>query len=104
VSVRVQRVTGIHRSATAFQKHQLVQLETESMQQVRELRAGSVIVRTAQPLGRLAAWLLEAESCDGLTTWNFLDAMLREGSEYPVLAIPERVELSVEAVAAGSGQ
>ena len=96
-------VTGIRRSATAFQKHQLVQLETESLPQVRELRAGSVIVRTAQPLGRLAAWLLEAESCDGLTTWNFFDAMLREGGEYPVLAIPEPVDLSVEAVAAGSG-
>ncbi len=103
VSVRVQRVTGIRRSATAFQKHQLVQLETESQPQIRELRAGSVIVRTAQPLGRLAAWLLEAESCDGLTTWNFFDAMLREGGEYPVLAIPEPVDLSVEAVAAGSG-
>ncbi|MHB8095905.1 MAG: hypothetical protein ACYDH0_13315, partial [Candidatus Aminicenantales bacterium] len=30
-------------------------------------------VRTAQPLGSLAAYLLEPESDDGLFVWNFFD-------------------------------
>jgi hypothetical protein len=35
--------------------------------------AGSIVVRTAQPLGNLAAYLLEPESNDGLLFWNFFD-------------------------------
>jgi hypothetical protein len=42
-------------------------------------------VRTKQPLGRLVFYLLEPESDDGLTTWNFLDSDLNNGSAHPVL-------------------
>ena len=38
--------------------------------------AGSLVVRTDQPLGRLVFYLLEPESNDGLTTWNVLDEAL----------------------------
>ncbi|MFM7164713.1 MAG: M14 family metallopeptidase [Planctomycetaceae bacterium] len=92
VPVVVRRIASISRSAMAFQQHHLVQLETEEVRVERELGAGTVIVLTAQPLGRLAAWLLEAESCDGLTTWNFFDGVLREGGEYPVLMVPDVVD------------
>lgn len=37
---------------------------------------GTIIVRTAQPLGNLAAYLLEPQSNDGLVFWNFLDRYL----------------------------
>jgi len=37
---------------------------------------GTIIIRTAQPFGRLAAYLLEPLSNDGLITWNFLDRYL----------------------------
>ena len=46
--------------------------------------AGTIIVRTAQPLGRLVFYLLEPESEDGLTTWNFFDASLAVGKTHPV--------------------
>jgi hypothetical protein len=46
--------------------------------------SGTAIVRTAQPLGLLAAYLLEPESDDGLVNWNFLDAYLSEGKIYPI--------------------
>jgi hypothetical protein len=38
--------------------------------------AGTLLVRTAQALGPLAAALLEPESDDGLTTWNYFDRYL----------------------------
>jgi hypothetical protein len=46
--------------------------------------AGTVIVRTAQPLGRLVFYLLEPESDDGLGTWNFFDPYITPGQPHPV--------------------
>lgn len=100
VPVVAKKVVSISRSAMAFQQHHLVQLQTEDVRGERELGVGTVIVRTAQPLGRLAGWLLEAESCDGLTTWNFFDGELREGGEYPVLSVPVEVEWELEPLGA----
>jgi murein tripeptide amidase MpaA len=37
---------------------------------------GTLVVRTAQPLADLAAYLLEPQSNDGLLTWNYLDRYL----------------------------
>jgi Zinc carboxypeptidase len=42
-------------------------------------------VHTAQPLGLLAAYLLEPASEDGVVTWNLLDAELVAGRAYPIL-------------------
>ncbi len=53
----------------------------------RRVPAGTAVVRTAQPLGALAAFLLEPGSADGLATWNFFDKGLRAGGEFPVLAL-----------------
>ena len=46
--------------------------------------AGTLMVRTAQPLGTLAVYLLEPRSEDGLATWNFFDAELKQGGDFPV--------------------
>jgi len=35
--------------------------------------------------------LLEPESEDGLVTWNFFDAELRRGAEFPVTRIPQQL-------------
>ena len=50
---------------------------------------GTLVVRTAQALGRLAAYLLEPESDDGLLVWNFFDRDIvsqwgRGAQTYPV--------------------
>ena len=47
--------------------------------------AGWFLVRTNQPLGSLAGYLLEPASEDGVVTWNFLDRELQAGSPYPIL-------------------
>ncbi len=46
------------------------------------------MVPTAQPLGDLAVYLLEPRSEDGLATWNFFDAELTVGGDFPVLRLP----------------
>jgi hypothetical protein len=51
------------------------------------LAAGWYLVRTDQPLGVLAAYLLEPASEDGVVTWNLLDREIQPGSVYPILRI-----------------
>jgi len=60
---------------------------------------GTVVVRTAQPLANVAAYLLEPQSNDGLVVWNFLDRYLvpQWGSGYntfPVFKVLNRVEIA----------
>jgi hypothetical protein len=43
-------------------------------------------ISTSQPLGRVAFYLLEPASDDGLVAWNYLDDQLKDGTTvYPVL-------------------
>ena len=65
----------------------------------REFPAGTLFVRTAQPLGSLAAFLLEAESGDGLVCWNFFDRYLvpqwgDSPQTYPVYRVLEETKLA----------
>jgi len=65
--------------------------------------AGTILVRTAQPLGNLAAYLLEPQSDDGLVFWNFLDRYLVPQwgpgyNPYPVYKILDRVDLKTEEI------
>lgn len=74
-------------SARAFQGHHEAQVVGRWMSEPRELRAGTYIARTGQPLGLLLAYLLEPQSDDGLVTWNFFDGALTSGAAYPVLRL-----------------
>jgi dipeptidyl aminopeptidase/acylaminoacyl peptidase len=79
---------------TSFQKHDPVSAKVTPRKESRRIEAGAVVVRTAQPLGSLAAFLLEPQSCDGLVTWNFFDEGLRVGKDFPVLRLPARAALT----------
>jgi zinc carboxypeptidase len=48
--------------------------------------AGSWMVPMNQPLARLAFYLIEPTSDDGLTIWNYLDDLLKDAKTYPILA------------------
>jgi hypothetical protein len=48
--------------------------------------AGAHFVPTDQPLGRLAVYLLEPESDDGLVTWNYFPGLAR-GAVFPVARV-----------------
>lgn len=56
---------------------------------------GTILVRTAQPLGRLAFYLLEPESEDGLVTWNFFDSYLGTGKRHPVSKLMQMRKIAV---------
>lgn len=53
-----------------------------------KLAAGTAVVMTDQPLGRLAFFLLEPESDDGLAHWGLLDPVPEAGSVYPIYRAP----------------
>jgi hypothetical protein len=74
-------------SPRPFQNHREVRLTGRWVSERRELRPGTFIVRTSQPLGRLAIYLLEPQTDDGLVTWNLFDNAMFFGSSYPVLRL-----------------
>ena len=94
--LKVERdvVINVKRSKTEFQKHANVRIETERELATIEPPVGSYVVFSAQPLGRLAAYMLEAESDDGLVMWNFFDESIAVGQPYPVtrIACPAKLE------------
>jgi len=80
-------VEAITKSPKPFQGHNEVKLKGQYTTAKETLPAGTRIVRLAQPLGLLAAYLLEPESDDGLTNWNFMDLWLEVGKPVPVRKI-----------------
>ncbi len=91
--VELYRVEKIQRAAVVFQKHRPVTLEVRSRKEKRRIEAGTLLVKTAQPLGGLAAYLLEPQAADGLVTWNFFDDGLAVGKDFPVVRLPAEVKL-----------
>jgi dipeptidyl-peptidase-4 len=81
-------VTEVNRAEREFQKHRLVTLEVRpDVARKTTARAGSAVIRTDQPLGTFAAYLLEPQSEDGLAAWNFFDKGLAVGKPFPVLRL-----------------
>ncbi|MGH7651014.1 MAG: M14 family metallopeptidase [Gemmatimonadaceae bacterium] len=80
-------IDSIATNERSFQGHHEVSLKGHWERGIQSLAAKSYIVSTAQPRGALAVYLLEPESDDGLTTWNFFDSQLRKGGKYPVRRI-----------------
>ena len=77
-------VDSIVKGARPFQGHSEVRLEGRWMEQRTTVARGSWIVSGHQALALVAAMMLELQSDDGLTTWNFLDARLAVGAAHPV--------------------
>ena len=70
-----------------FQGHREIRLKGHWERGLQSLPSSSFIVSTAQSRGVLIVYLLEPESDDGLTTWNFFDSHIRKGGKYPVRRI-----------------
>lgn len=98
LDVEAYTVTKIDRAPREFQKHTLTSVEAASHRDTRRIPAGTVVVKATQPLGTLAALLLEPQSEDGLVAWNFFDAALAPEREFPVLRLPTDVPLTTGAV------
>lgn len=58
------------------QGHYMESLTGKFVRDTIDFPAGTIVVRTSQPLADVAAYLLEPQSDDGLLAWNFLDRYL----------------------------
>ncbi|MGB8957617.1 MAG: M14 family metallopeptidase [Candidatus Aminicenantales bacterium] len=97
---RLKEVKGAER---LYQGHRTNSVKGEYAVEKREFPAGTYLVRTAQPLGRLAAYLLEPESDDGLLVWNYFDRDIvsqwgRGAQTYPVFKLYTPQNLAAEVV------
>jgi dipeptidyl-peptidase 4 len=87
VDAEIYTIDSASPASRAFQGHVLINIEATPTRKSITLPIGTRIIPTAQPLGRLAAYMLEPECEDGLTRWNFFDAFLKPGTEFPVIRI-----------------
>jgi dipeptidyl-peptidase-4 len=94
LDLQVYKVEKVTRADRVFQNHAEVTVEVRSRAETRKVPAGTVLVRTDQKLGTLAAYLLEPRAADGLTTWNFFDAGLADGKDFPVLRVTTATPLT----------
>lgn len=74
-------------SRQPFQGHRLAQLDGRFESSDGGALAGAFVVRTAQPLGRLAFMLLEPESLDGVAAWGLIRQSLDPGTTYSILKV-----------------
>ncbi len=85
LDLEVCRVDEIARPAgSSWDRQDVVELRVSPRQETRRIPAGTLMVKTAQPLGNLAVYLLEPRSEDGLATWKLLGSMVQAGSDFPV--------------------
>ena len=78
------RIASTETTAQSFENHQERSVTGQWTALQREVPAGAYRVPMNQPLARLAFYLLEARSNDGLLTWNVLDEAVKR-STYPIL-------------------
>lgn len=75
------RVDSVQTAERVYQGHQAVSVWGEYRSEQVTVPPGTVVVPTAQPLGRLAVALLEPRSDDGLLRWGLVPV---EGAAYPI--------------------
>ncbi len=84
------RIDSMRRAEREFQGHRMLDVwEVTAQTMGVRVEAGWFLVRTEQDLGTLAAYMLEPQSTDGLTAWNFLEGHVEEGDRFPIYRLPE---------------
>lgn len=97
------KVTELKGQERPYQGHRLNSIKGEYSAEEKEFPTGTLFIPMAQPLGKVAAYLLEPESDDGLLVWNFFDRNLvpqwgRGQQVYPVYKLLEPTLLAKEIV------
>jgi hypothetical protein len=77
-------VESFEKSKRQFQGHNEMKVKGSYSTVKVKFPAGTLVVRTAQPLGRLVFYLLEPTSDDGLVVWNFFDSGIEAGMALPI--------------------
>src|SRR5687767_15442 len=87
VAVERFSIADITRAPKPFQGHQEARLKGAFDKAQLTVQAGSLYIPANQPLARLAFYLLEPESDDGLVTWNIVEEGLSAGLTYPIYRV-----------------
>lgn len=87
-------IQGVEKSRRAFQGHNEAKITGVFKQEKINFPVGTILVRTAQPLGRLVFYLLEPESDDGLVNWNYFDSYLEAGKTFPVYKLMKQENIA----------
>ncbi|MEA2162434.1 MAG: hypothetical protein QOK37_561 [Thermoanaerobaculia bacterium] len=95
--IRVEQfaISKSERAARAFQKHNELTLTGEWKSNDVSFDSGTCVVRMNQSLARLAFYLLEPRSDDGLFEWNFFDETLSDVAPVSRLMTPAPLNASV---------
>jgi Predicted carboxypeptidase len=91
-------INDLKGASSLNQGHYLNTIRGRYITEAIDFPAGTILVRAAQPLANLAAYLLEPQSNDGLLIWNYLDKYLVPQwgggyNPYPVFRILNPVEI-----------
>ncbi|MBX7132974.1 MAG: M14 family metallopeptidase [Fimbriimonadaceae bacterium] len=89
------RIDKATQAGTAFQGHRLWTLDGGFVAERSEWPTGTVVVRTAQPLGSLIFHILEPESTDGAAAWGFMGDF-QGGKLYPAAKAYQPVQSARE--------
>jgi dipeptidyl aminopeptidase/acylaminoacyl peptidase len=95
LDLEVYKVDAVEKSTRRFEGHHPLDVRVTAYPVARRVAAGTLMVRTAQPKGALAVYLLEPRSEDGLAAWNYFDAELKEGSDFPVSRLLQAVPILI---------
>ena len=93
LDVEAYKVNALETLPRRFGGPESVELRVTPRATARLVPAGTLVVRTGQPMGHLAVVMLEPRSEDGLATWKFFDAGLKTGEDFPVLRLPKPASL-----------
>lgn len=80
-------ITDVTKAPKPFQGHQEARLKGTHAPAQLTVQAGSLFIPANQPLARLAFYLLEPESDDGLVTWNIVEEGIAAGQTYPIYRV-----------------
>jgi hypothetical protein len=85
LAVEEFRIDSSTTAPTAFQNHNERTLTGAWAPAQRDVPEGTLRLDMTQPLARLAFYLIEPRSDDGLVDWNLLDEALKDAKTYPIL-------------------
>lgn len=97
------QITGLKPVSRINQGHYTNSVTGKMLTDTIDFQPGTYVVRMAQPLANLAAYLLEPQSNDGLLFWNYFDRYLvpqwgRGFNAYPVYRLMKKTDLRTEGV------
>jgi Zinc carboxypeptidase len=92
-------IETVNKAKRQFQGHFEAKISGKFLKEKITFPIGTIVVKTAQPLGRLVFYLLEPESEDGLVTWNFFDSYLEVGKNFPVYKMLNNQNIATRIIA-----